>query len=274
MPVLALVGGAVYLMFLSEKLFGLHGVIEWLGTRDEVLVTIGKWLAGGAVTITALGARFTETFGKLRVALDAVLDVDNYFHDPIDRLPPRARIFSRYAALLDYVRERGYARVLIVAHSQGTVLSADLLRYLRRTGRLRAHAGEMALSMMTVGSPLRDLYATRFPLLYRWVGPLRESFEDSGPAAAELGLAEWVNAYRSGDYVGRSIWTAPEDSAMFRVATVGANGVVVASRAGDRAEFCVGAGAHTHYFADDAETLAVEIDRLIVGRPLPAQQRQ
>ena len=265
-PALALFGGAIYLLFLLEKLFGLHGIVEWLGTGDEVLLTIGKWLAGGAVTIAALGARFTETFGKLRVALDAVLDVDNYFRDPIDQRPPRARIFSRYAALLDYVRARGYSRVLIVAHSQGSVLSADLLRYLHRSDRLRAYAGEMALSMVTVGSPLRDLYATRFPLLYRWLGPVPTSFEKAGPPAAELGLTQWVNAYRSGDYVGRSIWTPAADDAMFRVAALDAGGNVVAQRGGDRVEFCLGAGAHTHYFSDDAVALAAEIDRLIVGR--------
>ncbi len=270
-PALALVGGAIYLLFLLEKLFGLHGIVEWLGTRDEVLVTIGKWLAGGAVTITALGARFTDTFGKLRVALDAVLDVDNYFRDPIDQRPPRARIFSRFAALLDYVSERGYSRVLIVAHSQGSVLSADLLRYLRRTGRLRAHTGDMAVSMVTVGSPLRDLYATRFPLLYRWLGAPPTSFELAGPPAAELGLAHWVNAYRSGDYVGRSIWTPAADGAMFRVAAVDHSGIVVAQRAGDRTEFCLGAGAHTHYFSNDAVALVVEIDRLVgAGSPQPA----
>ena len=262
-PLLALVGGVVYLLFLLEKVFGVHDLFAWLGTRDEVLVTIGKWLAGGAVTITALGARFTQTFGKLRVALDAVLDVDNYFRDSLDRRPPRARIFSRFAALLEYLRERGYVRVVIVAHSQGTVLSADLLRYLRHAGRLRLIAGEAPLSLVTVGSPLRDLYATRFPLLYRWMGASPASFAKAGPSAAELGVSEWANVYRSGDYVGRSIWTPSTAESMFRVASVDADGDVVASRAGDRTEFCLGAGAHTHYFTDDAVALAVEIDRLI-----------
>jgi len=40
----------------------------------------------------------------------------------------------------------------------------------------------------------------------------------------------------------------------------------VANRAGDRTEFCLGAGAHTHYFSHDAVALAVEIDRLIAGK--------
>jgi hypothetical protein len=54
---------------------------------------------------------------------------------------------------------------------------------------------------------------------------------------------------------------------MFRVATIAADGTVTAERAGDRVEFCLGAGAHTHYFSDDAVALAQEIDRMIAGAP-------
>ncbi len=227
-------------------------------------LSIGKWLAGGALTITALGARFTETFGKLRVALDAMLDVDNYFQDPINRLPPRAQIFSRFAAVLDYVRGHGYTRLVIVSHSQGTVISADLLRYLHATKRLHEYTGGIPLSLVTVGSPLRDLYATRFPFLYPWMGEPPESFEGASPRTSDLAATRWINAYRAGDYVGRSIWTPPTQETMFRVATVSADGQVKgASRDADRTEFCLGAGAHTHYFTNDAVALAVEIDGLV-----------
>jgi hypothetical protein len=40
---------------------------------------------------------------------------------------------------------------------------------------------------------------------------------------------------------------------------------VEADRAGDRTQLCLGAGAHTHYFSNDAVARAVEIDRLIAG---------
>jgi hypothetical protein len=239
--------------------------LEWF--QGETLVAAGKWMAGGALTITALGARFTETFGRLRVAIDAVLDIDNYFDDPPNRRPSRARIYSRYASLLAHLREAGYARLVIVAHSQGTVITADLLRYLHVQGRFQSVVGELKVALITVGSPLRDLYAERFPLLYGWMGARGASFDGAAPAAADLGAAEWVNAYRSGDYVGRSIWTPDADPARFGVAAVGTDGKVRARRAGDRAEFCLGAGAHTHYFSDDAIALAVEIERVIAGAP-------
>jgi hypothetical protein len=270
----AILGSLIYLafivrMFAPESIFA-GGFVETLSGylgyfEGETLVDAGKWLAGGALTIAALGSRFTKTFGRLRVAIDAVLDIDNYFADPPNCQPPRARIFSRYASLLEYLRDRGYGRVVIVSHSQGTVISADLLRYLHVQGRLEGITGGMPLSLMTVGSPLRDLYADRFPLLYRWMGTNKEGFATASPAAADIGVNEWVNAGRAGDYVGRFIWTPPDRGERFGVARVGEDGKVVASRSGDRTEFCLGAGAHTHYFANDAVALAVEMDRLIAG---------
>ena len=123
--------------------------------------------------------------------------------------------------------------------------------------------GRLPISLVTVGSPLRDLYAERFPLLYRWMGSNAAGFATAGPRASDVGAVEWVNACRSGDYVGRFLWT-PAGHA-YPIAVVGADGKVEAARAGDRTEFCLGAGAHTHYFSDDAVALAVEIDRLIEG---------
>jgi hypothetical protein len=266
----AIVGGLLYAGLVYRQLafsLGTPGAsARWLaGWLDQIqgdtLVSAGKWLAGGALTIAALGTRFTRTFGPLRVGLDAVLDVDNYFADPPDRQAPRARIYARYASLLAYLRDRGYARIVIVSHSQGTVISADLLRYLHAHGRLRDTVGGAPIALVTVGSPLRTLYAERFPLLYRWMGSGAAGFADAGPAAWEIGAVEWVNAFRSGDYVGRAIWSRRPDA--YGVAAMGPDGRVAAARAGDRAELCLGAGGHTHYFGGDALALAAEIDRLI-----------
>ena len=270
----AIVGSLLYLAFVV-RVFAPESILAgkfvetlsgYLAYFEGIaLVDAGKWLAGGALTIAALGSRFTRTFGRLRVAIDAVLDIDNYFADPPNCQPPRARIFSRYASLLRYLRERGYARVVIVSHSQGTVISADLLRYLHVKGRLRGLTGGVPVSLVTVGSPLRDLYAERFPLLYRWLGSNAGGFETASPAAADIGAVEWVNAGRSGDYVGRFLWTPEQASERFRIALVDEDGKVAAQRSGDRTEFCLGAGGHTHYFSNDAVALAVEIDRLIAG---------
>jgi hypothetical protein len=266
----AMFGGLLYLVFVyrefalafgtgADVASGLARGLDYL--QGETLVAAGKWLAGGALTVAALGTRFTDTLGRLRVGIDAVLDIDNYFRDPPNRQPPRARIYARYASLLGYLRNRGYARIVIVAHSQGTVVSADLLRYLHVQRRLSAIAGDIPIALVTVGSPLRDLYAAHFPLLYRWMGSRVAGFATAEPSASDIGAVEWVNACRSGDYVGRFLWTPPGQG--YRIAGLGADGTVQADRAGDRTEFCLGAGAHTHYFSNDAVALAVEIDRLI-----------
>ena len=268
----AIVGGVLYLALVYRQFAfsigsageGARWLAGWLDQiRGDTLVSAGKWLAGGAWTIAALGSRFTQTFGRLRVGIDAVLDVDSYFADPPNRQPPRARIYSRYAALLAYLRDGGYGRIVIVSHSQGTVITADLLRYLHVQGRLRELVGEASIGLVTVGSPLRNLYAERFPLLYRWMGSNAAGFAAAGPRAADVGAAEWVNAFRSGDYVGRAIWGRRNEA--YGVAGSGPDGRIEAERAGDRAEFCLGAGAHTHYFGNDAVALAAEIDRLIGG---------
>jgi hypothetical protein len=270
-PAGAIVGSLLYLAFIIQQVAWASGApasVEtlsgWLEMlKGETLVDAGKWLAGGALTIVALGSRFTQTFGRLRVAIDAVLDIDSYFADPPNHRPPRARIFSRYASLLRYLRDHGYERIVIVSHSQGTVISADLLRYLHVQGRLRDFVGDIPVSLVTVGSPLRDLYAERFPLLYRWMGSNAGGFATATPGAADVGAVHWVNACRSGDYVGRFIWMPPGDAKRFRIAMVGLDGQLEAQRAGDRTEICLGAGGHTHYFSNDAVALAVEIDRLI-----------
>ena len=272
-PFGAIAGSVLYLAFVIREFTLSAGVADslalWLAGwldhfQGETLVAAGKWVAGGALTIAALGARFTQTFGRMRVIIDAVLDIDNYFGDPPSRQPPRSRIYSRYASLLAYLRAQGYVRIVIVSHSQGTVISADLLRYLHVQRRLSDLVGHVPIALVTVGSPLRDLYAERFPLMYRWLGSNATGFATAKPDASDIGAIEWVNACRSGDYVGRFIWSAC-DAGSFRVAIFDQAGNVEAWRSGDRTEFCLGAGGHTHYFSNDAAALAVEIDRLIAG---------
>ena len=70
--------------------------------------------------------------------------------------------------------------------------------------------------------------------------------------------------YRSGDYVGRSLWLTE----WYR-RTMGGNDaggypetLYVASSEG-RSETCIGAGAHTHYWDDTAPDVAEQLNGLI-----------
>jgi hypothetical protein len=225
----------------------------WCG--NDLTSYIGLFIAASSGGLLALGKAYTRSLGALRPGLDLALDVDNWLRERPKKSNPRARILSRYLALLKYLSERGYERVVIVAHSQGTVITADLLRLLKTTH----WQDKLNIRLFTLGSPLRQLYAERFPDLYGWVTNL------GGPTPAHLhGVTYWLNGYRSGDYVGRALWEdlittqrfvagpAPQDFVPTDLQTKKLYG-----------EFCVGAGAHTHYFDYTAPGVATAIDLLI-----------
>ena len=217
------------------------------------------------VILTGIGGWLSRNLAGLRAPLDAVLDVDNHFREfPRDAIP-RARIMARYVALLDHLREEGYARIVVVAHSQGTVISADLLRYLtvRQTSNdvlpssmIETVANYVRdiqdVSFMTFGCPLRQLYAARFPTRYGWVDAVNGGVV--GPTVADVGVKRWFNAYCSGDYVGRWIWqpTDPDEVAEIErsASGLGIEAMVrnkVKAGAPATGEMCLGSGAHTHY---------------------------
>jgi hypothetical protein len=234
--------------------------------------------------------------------LGAVLDVDTYLRtSPVDATP-RAKIVERYVSLLRYlvryrdpIDGRGYDSVVIVAHSLGSLISADLLRFLHAegddalaplglAGEFEQSQGSIPLKLLTMGNPTRQLLNRFFPYLYDWV---REN-PDNGmqprpspiaispavpppviapvalPDPAELGLTTWVNMYRSGDYVGRSLWLTE----WYR-RTIGGNDTgsypesLYVARSGGRLEMCIGAGAHTHYWDDTAPDVAEQLNALI-----------
>jgi hypothetical protein len=212
------------------------------------------------VALSAFGGLLSRYLPGLRAPLDIALDVDNHFREFPRTAIPRARIVARYLALLRHVDAQGYDRIVIVAHSQGSVITTELLRYMRQRARVCRWVGvrdpdaelvariAAKTRLLTLGCPLRQLYATRFPTLYPWV------LRSSGPRASDLGVQRWVNGYTTGDYVGRWLWSA--DSRRYATASREA---VRAELAGDASEIdvCLGAGAHTHYFdVDPKETTA------------------
>src|SRR5205814_4998664 len=84
----------------------------------------------GRLDVLALG---------FRSVIDAATDVDNHLREHPRGRTPRARIGARYASLMRHICQwrdphdlHGYDALVIVAHSQGAVITADLLRYLKR----------------------------------------------------------------------------------------------------------------------------------------------
>src|SRR5687768_137607 len=176
------------------------------------------------------------------------------------------------------------------------------LFFLRNQERGQPPAWTMKrMYLMTMGSPLRDLYSFAFPHLFGWVRgdrppvsarsgsrPLEERVEEgrrvvspaipisAAPDPYDLGVARWINAYRSGDYVGRALWrsnmpelnqwwlrAAPDDAPSRHSDDLPPIIYVSEDAVGSRRELCIGAGSHTHYWDESAKAIALELDSLI-----------
>ena len=269
---------------------GVSGVSQSLFTPLQAAVFSA---AGVGAALSALGGQLSRRLPALRAPLDVAMDVDNHFREFPRTDIPRAHIFSRYAALLEHVGSQGYDRIVVVSHSQGTVISSELLRFLS-SRQQRAPAADDTpvvnskplppVSLLTLGCPLRQLYGARFPGLYAWV--LARNGQVFGPRAADIGVQRWMNAFCSGDYVGRWLWSNAahqpllEHPADYTVGHdpfgrvdvyAGFNPTPPAEahlHEAREVEVCLGLGAHTHYFERDQTTVAWMIDYLIRARPL------
>lgn len=233
-------------------------------TNDQAMRGLSMLLAstGGVVAALLTSKRFIKTF---RGVVDVLLDVDNYLRESPRDATPRARIAERYVSLLRHLCASEYQKIIIVAHSQGTVISADVLRYLAAVPDPRITG--VPIRLFTMGSPLRQLYAAAFPSLYSWI----ESPGATAPAVAPAIIADdappiptgvnvevWANAYRSGDYVGRNLWLDDKYARLW---------INTPDHAKDekttRVQFCIGAGAHTHYWNKYAGAVGTYLCELI-----------
>ena len=283
----------------GESVFG-----DWLQQTERDASDLSKLLlkplvlsaAGVMAALTLLGGVLSKYLPSLRAPLDIALDVDNHFREFPRRSIPRARIFARYNALLKHVLTGKYDRIVVVAHSQGTVISAEFFRFLI-SHDARFVADGMCpddllhriygtpVRLLSLGCPLRQLYAARFPSLYRWV--LAERNGGNGPTAADIGVERWFNAFASGDYVGRWLWSTPNFAATalghpmtdtVKPTLFGRDSAYalfdpmplpILRLAGVReSELCLGLGAHTHYLEPDQGGVAWLINLLVCIPPI------
>lgn len=277
--------GVFLAMPIGVALMMVGGHERWMGPTD-VALKYGAALLVPVAGVVAFGGRLKSLVLGFRNILDVLLDVDNYLREQPCTSAPRARICARFASVLRYVYAR-YDAVVIVAHSQGTVIAADLLRFLVAAdcGALDpslSRPPKTPIYLFTMGSPLRQLYGLRFPHLYRWArhglsrGSMKRTDEiasTTGPDPAELDVSIWVNAYRSGDYIGRYLWRPDACDFAYEIEAMKivqpwrrSNAAPFSSvnRApGNRREFCIGAGAHTHYWDRTAPQVALQLDELV-----------
>jgi hypothetical protein len=230
--------------------------------------TMGVLVAGTTVGVLAFGGRLSKLALGLRTGVRVALDVDNWLRKNPRGTNPTARICARYVSLLRHVsgwrneEGEGYEALVIFAHSQGTVITADLMRFLHVEFENQAgydplleRLRKMKVYLFTVGCPLRQLYGLRFPYLYGYAPQAAAGGVSSAPDPAQLGVTHWTNVYRTGDYVGRYLWQSTDPWTPGHVYDDHVS----------RREFTIGQGAHTHYWDRTASKVADTLDQIIAN---------
>ena len=187
-------------VFVFTAIIPFAGNFDWFLPRSFACVYVW-FVAVGLIAAVHLAP------GPLRNVSHIVMDIINHFRTKAGRFPVRDRIAHRFLAVLDHVlfppdeRDRP-THLLIIAHSQGTVITLDALERpagqdaLRRAG-LRLENVRLA----TFGSPYTHLYQHYFPSQY----PPRPGGAILGPA-----FGRWVNVFRIDDYVGTQVNGDPD----------------------------------------------------------------
>src|SRR5205814_6102269 len=123
------IGALVFLIYHQD----LVGVRDELNQYNSLFGFLAGWLV---LALIASKGPFRGLALGLRSALDIALDVINWLRIFPQKSNCRGRICARFYSLLRHVQVwqsridgRGYDAVVILSHSQGTVIAAALLRY-------------------------------------------------------------------------------------------------------------------------------------------------
>lgn len=118
----------------------------------------------------------------------------------------RQRIQDRLKVLMtQLIIDEQPDKIVIVAHSQGTVIALDVIAQEGR-GWLQALPKEAELNLVTMGSPYTHLYHHYFRSSFpapETVPALRQ--RTGGDGSREASLSRWVNIFRIDDFVGTHV---------------------------------------------------------------------
>ncbi len=227
------IGVAVIMIYFDERLEWMNvsllpaGLLLRIREIELVMIPLTVFLVGSSFLLEGV-----------RTVLDVGNDVIHYFRvrvaegeraqdtreDGYERLRPIRGRFNEVVRFLD--REFGFNKLIVIAHSQGSVLACDELAQ-SSFGHQPEWVRSMDLRFVTMGSPLAHLYQHYFPSAYPGWG---ESHWDK----LSTRLTRWLNLYRVDDFVGQR---------------VGVESSVEKERLHLK-EIAVGTGGHMNYWRD------------------------
>jgi hypothetical protein len=175
-----------------------------LADRISPVTTFGTLVLGGfALALLLLGRRAYRN-AQLRRTIGILWDLATFWPRASHPLAPPCYCERALPDLICRIRAAaptGDRRVVLSAHSQGTVIAAALVLQLEDDERERVR-------LVTYGSPLRRLYAGAFPV---WFGPatletigrlLTSGATMGAPGDAPRAAWRWRNLYRRTDPIG------------------------------------------------------------------------
>jgi hypothetical protein len=172
------------------------GVVNVVADDSDVaywLTQVGTWVVGAfALGLVALG-RSAYRNASLRRTVGILWDLGTFWPRAAHPFAPPCyceRTVPEFVARIEQVRAHG-GRVVVSAHSQGTVIALAALLQLR--GRAQG------VALLTYGSPLHRFYARAFPHFF--------GLPVLGWARQMLG-GQWVNLYRRSDPIGGPVATS------------------------------------------------------------------
>jgi len=166
----------------------------------------------------------------------------------LERRRPIRHCFSH--ALNHLLQDQDVASLLIVSHSQGTVIALDEIveanpehddGFYNRSGK------RVSVSWVTMGSPIHHLYQHYFPACYpAFADPDARPGDGRSvvlhPYWHRLAkrVDRWTNIYRPDDFVGTRMGFKDDCTLAWREGQQGTS----------FREFAIGKGGHTHYWSD------------------------
>lgn len=225
---------AVYEIWVPDRLLGAVQTWEWEVMPFLILLLASSFLIGG-----------------VRFAFDIANDVINYLKfrcttarpsvagetELAERQQPIRNTFNEAIRFL--ADQYKFDELVVISHSQGTVIALDELAE-SSFGRSQEWLEEIDLKLVTMGSPMADLYQHYFPIAYPpWSDKKRWG-------RLEARVDRWLSLYRSGDFIGTTL-DMPETE----------------GRRLGFSEVCLGSGGHQDYWRDPRVAAELHDGRII-----------